>query len=803
MDQLFQDLRFAVRSLRRQPGFVAVALATLALGIGTATAMFTVVNGVLIKPLPFHDPAKLTMIRIVGGDGAASPMLFPLPDADFLALRANHPAFERVAVYVSTTFNLTASGTPEVVRAAAVSGDFFATLGAQPHLGRLFAPADDAPGAAGVAVLSHAYWTRRFGANPSIIGQTIRLDDVSCTIVGVAQPGLQFPRRELGLWRNLTVAPPSRRGPFYLLGLARLQPSATEATARANLGAVVASLKQQYGPGDWTLEAAPLTEALVGDARTPLYLLFGAVGILLLIAVANVANLLLARATSRQREVAVRAALGAGRARLTRQLLTESALLSLTGGALGILLGLVLTRALLPFGRLIIPRLAEIQIDTRVMLFALGVSLVTALLFGTAPALQASGGDLVEPLRDDQRTSAGHGRRTLQRALVVAEIALALTLSVGAGLLIRSLVRLQHVDTGIESRGVLTFLLSLPEARYKDANASRTFYLRLLEQLETVPGVQRAATAVSLPPDQTMVTDNFTAEGQHYAVGETAPLGTMMVVSDSYFSALGIPLVRGRLFDPRDREGAEGVVIVNRTLADKYYPNGDAVGRRFRTGGPERPKNSWMRVVGVVGDVKYSGLAAPADPAFYLPFRQEPWSGQFVVVRTAVDPSSVIGSVREAVWSIDRELPLDRMRTMDQLLGEASADSRFRAYLLGAFGALGLILAVIGVYGVMAYAVAQRTRELGVRAALGARPADLVRLVVSDAGLLAIAGVALGLAGAWALTGLTRKLLFEVTPRDPATFIVAAAVLAAAALLASWLPARRAGRTDPIGALRQ
>ncbi len=798
MDQLLQDLRFALRSLRRQPGFVAVALATLALGIGTTTAMFTVVNGVLFKPLPFHDPAALRMIQIVGSDG----MLFPLPDTDFLALRATRPAFERAAVYSSTSFHLTGSDTPEVVRAAWVSGDFFATLGVQPQLGRFFAPPDDAPGAPDAVVLSHAFWARRFGASPAIIGRTIRLNGVNCSVVGVARPGLQFPRRQIDLWRNLTVGPPPRRGPFHLTGLMRTRAGSSDAAQRANLDAVAASIKQQHGPGSWRFRAVPLADALVGDARTPLYLLLGAVAILLLIALTNVANLLLARAASRQREIAVRVALGARRLRITRQLLTESALLSVAGGVLGILFAIGLTRLLLPLGELIIPRAAEIEVDTRVMLFALALSLAAGLLFGTAPAVQASNTDLTEPLRDDHRAGSGRSRRRLQRGLVVAEIALALMLSVGAGLLIRSLVRLQHVDAGFEPRHVLTFALSLPRARYADEHASRTFYQRLLERLQAVPGVQLAATAVSLPPDQVTVTDNFTAEGQHYAAGDATPLGTMMVVSESYFSALGIPLISGRLFDARDRNGAEAIVIVNRTLADRYYPHGEAVGRRFRIGGPERPNNPWMRIVGIVGDVKYSGLAEPVDPAFYLPFQQAAWSSQFVVVRTAVDPASVATSIRETVWSIDRELPVARVWTMNQLMGEASADSRFRAYLLGAFGSLGLILAAIGVYGVMSYAVAQRARELGVRAALGAQPADLVRLVVEEAGILAISGVVLGLAGAWALTGLTQNLLFQVTPRDPVTFVATALMLAGAALIASWLPARRAGRTDPVGVMK-
>ena len=663
MDKLLQDLRFAIRSLRRQPGFVAIALATLALGIGTTTAMFTVVNGVLLKPLPFHDPAALRMIQIVGGDG----MLFPLPDVDFLALRANHPAFERVAVYVPTSFNLTGTDTPEVVRAAWSDRRVLRHTGraavARPVLrARRRCPGGARCGGAQSRLLGETVRGERGDRRPDDPSEWRQLRDRRRRPAGpaVSAPAARPVAQSQG--RSSTAPRPVLSGrPDADAG--RQGPSPSE---RANLDAVAASIKQQHGPGDWRFRSVPLTDALVGDARTPLYLLLGAVGILLLIALANVANLLLARATSRQREVAVRAALGAGRARIARQLLTESALLSLAGGALGIVLGIVLTRALLPLGELIIPRVAEVRVDTRVMLFALAVSLVAGLLFGTAPALQVSGTNLVEPLRDDQRAGAGRSRRALQRTLVVAEIALALMLSVGAGLLIRSLVRLQHVDIGFESSNLLTFQLSLPDARYKDENASRIFYDRLVDRLRAVPGVQRAATAVSLPPDQVTVTDNFTAEGQRYAVGESAPVGTMMVVGESYFGALGIPLVRGRLFDARDRAGADAVVIVNRTLADRYYPNGDAVGRRFRTGGPERPNNAWMRVVGIVGDVKYSGLAEPVDPAFYVPFQQEPWSDQFVVVRTAVEPASVVASVRDAVWSIDRELPIARIRTMDQ-----------------------------------------------------------------------------------------------------------------------------------------
>ena len=798
MDKLLQDLRFAVRSLRRQPGFVAVALATLALGIGTATAMFTVVNGVLLRPLPFHEPANLAMIRIVGGDG----MQFPLPDADFLALRANHPAFERVAVYAPTSFNLTGTGTPEVVRSAWATGEFFSTLGVQPQLGRFFVPGDDAPGAADVVVLGHAFWTRRFAANPAIIGQTIRLDDVSCTIVGVARPGVQIPRRELDLWRNRSIAPPSRRGPFYLLGLVRIHPQATLSSARANLDAVASTLKQQHGPGNWSFQAVPLSEAVIGDTRTPLYLLFGAVGILLLIALANVANLLLARATSRQREVAVRAALGAGRARIARQMLTESALLSLAGGALGIVLGIALTRTLLPLGELIIPRVSEIRLDTRVMLFALAVSLLAGLLFGIAPALQASGTNLVEPLRDDQRAGAGRSRRALQRSLVIAEIAMALMLSVGAGLVIRSLVRLQHVDLGFESTNLLTFQLSLPDARYKDENAARAFYQRLRApagRTGCAAGRHRGQPAAGPGDRHRQLHRGRTAllPGRRCA-GRDDDGRERVVLRRARHSACSWTAVR-RARSQGDRRGrhrqshARGSVLSERRCSRPALPHWRARASQERL--DARCRHRRRREVQRAGRAAGSGVLSAVPAAVVV--------GTYVVVRTAVPPASVIAQARDAVWSIDRELPIARIRTMDQMLGEASADSRFRAYLLGAFGALGLVLAAIGVYGVMAYAVAQRTRELGVRAALGARPKDLVALVVRDASLLAAAGVMLGLIGAWTMTGLMQKLLFQVQPRDPATFFVTAAVLAGAALLAGWLPARRAGRTDPIEVLRQ
>jgi putative ABC transport system permease protein len=800
METLLQDLRFAVRSLRRQPGFVTVALATLALGIGTATAMFTVVNGVLLRPLPFREPGRLATILIEAKGGG----IFPLPDADFLALRAPNQAFESVAVYAATSFNLTGSGTPEVVRAAWASGDFFTTLGLRPHVGRVFTTADDQPGAADVVVLSHTYWLRKFAGNVNVVGQTLRLNDVDCTIVGVAPAGARFPRRENDLWRNRKIGPPPRRGPYYLTAVARLARSATPTAARTSLTGVADGLKRQYGgPGDWGFQLRPLEDTIVGEARTPLYLLLGAVGFLLLIALVNVANLLLARSSFRQREVALRAALGAGRGRITRQFLTESVLLGVGGGTLGVAVAFVLISVLLPLGETIVPRLNEVEIDARVLGFSLAVSMAAGILFGTGPALGASRGDLIDPLRESQRTSAGVSRSRAQRVLVVAEVSLALMLTLGAGLLVRSLIRLQHVDPGFVPQRLLTFGIDLPSARYPDDASARAFYQRLTERLDALPGVESTAIAVSLPPNQVTVTDNFTVEGKTYAPGESAPVGTLVVASPTYFKTMGIPVVRGRAFDDRDREGSPRVVIVSRTLADRFYPNGDALGRRFRIGGPERSRNQWMEIVGIAGDVKYDGLSQAPEPAYYLPFQQNPWSEQYVVIRTAADPGGLAAAARDAVWAVDRDLPLLRVRTMDEIMSEAAGDARLRTVVLGCFGLLGLLLATIGVYGVMAYAVNQRAHELGVRAALGARPGDLIRLVVRESGTLVGAGIVIGLGGALLLTRFTQSLLFEVTPRDPATFAATAAVLSAAAILASWLPARRAGRTDPISVLRQ
>jgi len=796
---IWSDLRFAWRTLGRQPVFTATSVATLAVGIGAATAMFTVVNAVLLRPLPYPDPARLGILRIESANGEGDV----LPDADFLAWRTSHPGFERVSVYVSSAFTLTGTGAPEVIRGAWVSGDFFSTLGIQPAAGRLLHSDDEAPGAANVVVIGHAFWMRRFGGRPDVVGNTLRLNDVPCTIVGVAPASMTFPGPDADVWKNRVFRTPSRRGPFYLTGLARLDAETSFQAAGSRIDTLASQVKRQYGgPSDWHYELQPMAAATTAGLDRPLYFLLAAVGVLLLIAVANVANLQLARGSTRQRELALRSALGASRVRLARQVLVEAGLLGTLGGGLGALIAVGLTRFLITMGATEIPQLTEVRSDWRVLAFITAVSCAATLLSAWWPALQASRGDAADPLRDGQRGGTSRSRRRAQRILVVAEIGLALVLSIGAGLFVRSLARLQQVDPGITAEGLLTFQLSLPSTRYRDDAASRAFYKGLVSRIQAIPGVRSTAYAVSLPPDQLTVTDNFTPEGRTYAPGESAPVGPIVIASAEYFQTLGIPLLRGRLFDARDSETSERVVIVSRALADRYYPGGDAIGRMFRIGGPERPNSKWMRIVGIVGDVRYDGLAHEAAPAYYLPFDQEPWSDEYLAIRTTLPPASIVPAVRSAVWSMDGSLPLERLRTMEELMSRAAAGSRFRTLILSGFGVAGLLLALVGVYGVMSHAMSQRTHEMGVRAALGAQRRDLVGLVLKDVGVLIGAGVGLGLIAAFILTRAAEALLFGVAPRDPLTFAAGAIVLAGTAAVAGWLPARRVSRISPLVALR-
>jgi putative ABC transport system permease protein len=799
MGTLLADARYAIRLLIKRPGFAMVAILTLALGIGATTAIFTVVYAVLLRPLPYRDADRLAHVRIVGPDSGG----FVLPDMDFLAWRAQNQTADAIAVFDNSSATLTGGdGPPERVPGSKVTDRFFDVLGARPLLGRVFQDGDDRPGAPKAAVLSHALWMRRFHGDPSIVGRAVLVSAEPHVVIGVMPADFTHPRGDREIWRILTTQQPQRRGPFYLSAIARLKPGVSLDELRANLAVVTADLKRQYpGPEHWTLDAVPLQDAVVGDVRRILYVLLGAVGCLLLIATANVANLLLARAASREREMAVRGALGAARGRIIRQLMTESVVLGIVSGIAGVAFSFWATRALIALAPAGIPRLDEVGMSTPIFLFALAVASICGVIFSVAPAIRASHTPLVETLKEGGRV-AGASHRRIQRSLVVAEIALALMLSVGAGLMVRSVVALQHVSPGFEPSHLLTFRLSLPPAQYATGEAQRAFFSRLLQRLEALPGVRAAGLTISLPPDLLAMTDNFTVEGQVIPPNQSAPLGPLVFVNETYFATLGVPLLRGRFFTERDDDKAPDAVMINETLANQYFPGVDPVGRRLKIGGPERPNNTWNSIVGVVGDINYSGLDAQPEPVVYYSFRQATTNNQYVVIRTSMNPRSLEPTVKSVVADLDKDLPIVNLRTMDELMTEAVAPPRFRTILVSMFAVVGLLLAAIGIYGVMAYAVTERTHELGVRIALGADRGDVLRIVLGEAAWLAVCGVGLGVAGALATTRLIQTLLFGVTATDALTFAAIAVLLAATALVASYIPARRATRVDPMVALR-
>ena len=796
----FQDVRFALRLLVNRPGFTAVAILTLALGIGASTSIFSVVEAVLLRPLPFPQPDRLVQVSIRGGQGET----FPLPDTDVVAWREQNEAFSSLAVYdAGQGVALTGDGYAERIVVRNVTDRFFATLGVTPLLGRTLVDGEDKPGAPKTIVLSAAFWQRHFHGDSRVIGRSVLLDGVNHTVVGVMPSSFAFRDADLDGWRVLTMQMPPRRGPFYTFGIARLKPDTTVERARANLAAVADSVKRRYpGPNLWSYSIVPLQEEMVGDVRRTLYLLLGAVGFLLLIATANVANLLLARAGSRTREIAVRAAIGAGRARIVAQLVTESVVLGVLSGLAGLAIAFWGTRALLAIAPVGIPRLGEVGLNGTVFAFAVGIAFLCGVLFGLAPALRAAGRPLVEGLKEGGRSGVSVSQRRMQRALVVCEIALALVLSVGAGLMIRSMAALTSVSPGFAPTELVTFRLSLPERRYDTPQKITAMYDALRARLEADPAIRSVGSSTSLPPDLEAMTDSFVAEGQQIPPNQSAPGASFVFADENYFKTLGVPLLTGRFFDEHDVPGGPLVTIVNETLARRYFPDGNAVGKRLKQGGAERPNNPWMEVVGVVGDIKYSGLDAPPEPAYYLADRQQPLTRRFVMVRTAADPRSALNAIRSAVSALDRDLPVSRLYTLDQLMNESVAAPRFRTTLVTLFAILGLVLAAVGIYGVMAYTVSERTRELSVRVALGATRREVLRMVMAEAAALAAAGVVLGIAGAAATTRLMAALLFGVTPTDPSTFASIAAILMTIALAGSYVPARRATRVDPMATLR-
>jgi putative ABC transport system permease protein len=825
MNSFVQDVRYAFRSLRKSPGFAVVALATLALGIGANTAIFSVVNAVLLKPLPFRRPAELVRLTAdlsrqgLADVGLSGPELFDYRDRSGL--------FQEISGLFPLNANITGGDRPERAEVLLTDTNYFSILGVRPQLGRFFDTADYQPGIAQVAVISDSWWRRHYGAEPGVIGKKLRLDDDLYTIIGVAPADFRHPGRsietDVEVWApsGWTASPfparPSRTAYFLQGALARLKPGITPQMARTRLAALAAELKREYANDypardGWAPRVLNLQDDLIGNVRPALLVLLTAVGFVLLIACANVANLLLARASGRHREISIRQALGAGRARLVRQLLTESLVLSLSAGLLGVALAVWGVGLLVRLSPRNLPGLFAAGVDVRVLLFTLGVSLLTGILFGLFPAIQAARRGFVEPLKDSARGSSPAGQR-LRATLIVVEFALALVLLVGAGLLVRTLWRLQRVDAGFEPQGLTMASLWLPQpnipetGRYFEDGAQVVLYRRILENLRQAPGIH-AVTAATRAPFAGRFGSSFYIEGRDPEKGGAGG-AELSSASTDFFRVLGVPLRSGRLFTDQDAENGEPVAIVSESLARKYFPAGDAIGQRVRiptrTGPGSRPSplpSPWMKIVGIVGDVKTQALDLDNRPMLYRPLLQAPTRSLTILVRSSLAPNELGAIVEREVRSVDPEVPIYSVRTMNEAMAQTLAQRRFAMRLLGLFAAVALLLSAVGISGVTAYSVSQRTHEIGIRMALGAKPSDVRRMLLREGGRLAALGVAAGLVCAFLLTRAMAALLYGIGPRDPATFAAVPALLAAVALAATYLPARRATRIDPMAALR-
>src|SRR5262245_7071471 len=800
MQNLWQDLRYGARMLLKTPGFTLIAVFTLALGIGANVAIFSVVNAVLIQPLPFAEPDRLVWvwgnIRNGGNRASVSPL-------DYLDYRAQTTTFEQFATTYSglAAFNLTGSGDPERLVGAVASGNFFQAMGVGAAMGRAFLPEAEKTGQDQVVVLSHGLWRQRFGGDPSIVGKTLTLDGRKFEVIGVMPPEFDFPQGAR-LWTPMnfeTTEGMQQRKAHFLRPIGRLKPGVTLAQAQTDMDAIARRLEAQYPESNtgWNLRMVPLRDQLVGNIRPTLRVLFGAVGFVLLIACANVANLSLARAAARQKEVAVRMALGAGRLRIARQMLTESLLLAGAGGALGVFLASWGVKLIVAFSGNNIPPTAQIGIDRMSLGFTLGVSLLTGLLFGLAPALQVTRPRLGETLKVDGKGAGQSSPRNRTRnLLVVFETAIAVVLLIGAGLLIRSYIRLQNVNPGFDAANVLTMRINLPRDKYNSPEKAGSFWGRLRESLAALPGVEAVGMITELPLSGQLNDTPFAVEGRPRVSPDQRFGADFRRVNQDYLRSMRIPLRRGRGFTEEEVRRNATVLLVSETLASAVFPNEDPLGKRLLLGLNEQAP---FEIIGVVGDIRHHALALTPSPVMYLPMLST--GGTNLTIRAAGDPLSLATAVRREVMAIDRDQPVAAVRTMEQALSESVSAPRYRTALLGLFAAVALLLAAIGIYGVIAYATAQRTHELGVRMALGAQSKDVLKLVVGQGIKLALAGVLLGVGGALALTRLVNNLLFSVSATDPLTFSAVAILLTLVALLACWIPARRATKVDPLVAL--
>ncbi|HEX8559750.1 MAG TPA: ABC transporter permease [Pyrinomonadaceae bacterium] len=812
METFLQDVRFGARVLAKNKGFTAVAVLTLALGVGANTAIFSVVNDLLLRPLPYRDAERIVMLWEVTPEGRRQNTT---SRANFQAWRDQNKSFEAVAAFSDQRLNLTGAGEPEEVSAQLATPDLFRVLGVEPMLGRALLPEDGLSGTAGV-VLSHAVWQRRFGGDRGVVGKTVTLNGVPFGVVGVMPPGFQWHIRQRSgtgkpaeMWMVLSMPKAegdngASRGRFLSV-VGRLRPGVSVEQADAELKTIESRLAEESPRfnRNYSAEVLPLRDQMVGAVRPALWILLGAVGLVLLIACANVANLLLARAASREKEIALRTALGARRSRIVRQLLTESVLLALLGSALGLALAWWGVQALVAISPRDLVNLQGVSLNPTVLVWTLGVSLLTGVVFGLAPAFEAARVDLNDTLKEGGKGAGTQSARSrgLRSALVVAEVALALVLLAGAGLMMKSFARLRQIDTGFETENVLTMVLRLPASKYKDDAQYVAFFRQALERVRAVPGVRAAGMVNYLPLYGGLgATTGFSVEGRPAPPPGQEP-GTAVRVSDAaYFGAMGIPLLRGRNFTDAEQAEARHVVLVSETFAKRYFPGEDPLGKRIRVEMSEEPAPT--EIVGVVGDVRYDSLTDEAEPTVYEPHPELTYPFMTLVVRTAGDPAEVTPAVRRELAQIDPDQPVADVRTMNQVMAETVGRARFNTLLLGLFAALATLLAAVGIFGVMNYSVTLRTREIGLRMALGAEPGRVLLLVLRQGLVLTLVGIGVGLAGALALTRLLSGLLYGVGATDPLTFGAIVVVLAFVSLLACYIPARRATRVDPLVALK-
>jgi putative ABC transport system permease protein len=803
-----QDLRYSLRMLLKRPSFTIVALITLALGIGANTAVFSVVNAVLLRPLPYPQAERLAYVweasrADLADQGSVSPL-------NFADLHGRNQSFDGYFAFRYASLALTGDGPPESLAAIEASGDFARVMAAAPALGRVFVADEDQPGKNRVAVISDGLWRRRFGASPQAVGQSVQLNGEATTIIGVMPASFDFPSPDIEVWRPLGLdLSQYPRGSHFLQSVARLKDGVSFAQAQADLMAVGEQLEQEYPNAnhDVTFKPVSMRTQLVGEIEKPLLVLFGAVVLVLLIACVNVANLVLGRATARWKEIALRSALGASRGSLIRLLLTESVLLGLLGGALGLLLAAYGVEALTKINPEAIPGGRHIAIDGFVIAFTFGMSLLTGALFGLAPAWQATGADLNRALREDNRSATGAGRLKLIRSgLVVVEVGLSLVLLAGAGLLLQSFWKLLHVNPGFRPENVATCSVNLPPVKYPSEWQQADFFRRALDEARALPGVDAAGFATSLPFSGSRGSSSFSIDDRPTPPDADGPAADRHQVAPGYFRAIGIPLLEGRDFSDADDRSHPGAIIINETAAKRYWPGENPVGKRLTIGMPQEVKLYGKAVsreiVGVVGSVKHEGLKADFQPELYIPMLQLPSANMTLVVRGQSSAESLINGMRSAVLSVDKDQPVRRAQLLETAIARSLAPQRFVTMLLVLFAVIALLLAGIGIYGVMSYTVAQRTHEIGIRMALGAQTSDVLRMVIGQGMRLALTGLALGLVAAIALTRLVQSLLFNVSASDPLTFAAIALLLAGVALAACYLPARRAIKVDPLVALR-